>query len=96
MSQTFVDVRPFCLQVTDAFKDVSERYAGQVPKQGEVKWQTTELAANTLVALCAEPRCKALSGRYIDAEQDLEKVLEAAESGRVEKERLYWMKVDEV
>lgn len=83
--------------VTEAFADVSKRYADEIPKDmGEVTWQTTELAANTMVALCVDERCKLLNGRYIDAEQDLEKILEAAESGKMEKERLYWIKVDEL
>ncbi|KAK4505333.1 hypothetical protein PRZ48_003296 [Zasmidium cellare] len=82
--------------VIDAFVDAKERYAAEIPSEGGIQWQTVALAANTVLALCAEERCKALSGRYVDAEQDLEKVLEAVESGRVERERLYWIKVDEV
>lgn len=82
--------------VKDAFVDAKQRYASEIPSEGGIQWQTEELAANTILALCADERCKRLSGRYVDAEQDLEKVLEAVESGRVEKERLYWIKVDEV
>lgn len=66
---------------------------------GEVKYQSTELAANTFVALCADERCKVLSGRYIDAEQDLSEVVTEVEKGgqgRIVAERLYHLKVDEL
>lgn len=66
---------------------------------GDLKYQTPELPANTMVALVAEERCRVLDGRYIDAEQNLEMVLQEAEKpdgGRVQKERLYRLKVDEL
>lgn len=78
------------------FGEVVKHYSDELPPDGALKWQTLELAANTFLALCANERCKKLTGRYIDAEQDLEKVVEAAESGRVERERLYWLKIDEI
>lgn len=78
------------------FGEVLKHYSDELPEDGSIKWQTQELAANTFLALCANERCKSLSGRYIDAEQDLEKVVEVAESGRVEKERLYRIRIDEI
>ncbi|KAF7187512.1 Dehydrogenase/reductase SDR family member 7B [Pseudocercospora fuligena] len=62
----------------------------------DLKMQTPELSANTIVALCADERCKILHGLYIDSEQNLDKVLEAAEKGRVKDEKLYLLKVEEV
>ncbi|KAK3046543.1 hypothetical protein LTR09_011998 [Extremus antarcticus] len=64
-----------------------------------LKYQTTELAANSFVALCADERCKTMNGRYIDSEQDLGEVIKEAEKGgkgRVIIERLYHLKVDEL
>lgn len=66
---------------------------------GDLKYQTPQLPADTFVALFADERCKALSGKYIDAEQDLGTVLDEIEKqdgGRVEKDRLYQLKVDEL
>ncbi|KAF7187200.1 3-oxoacyl-[acyl-carrier-protein] reductase FabG [Pseudocercospora fuligena] len=75
---------------------MTEKVAGMFGRYQGIEWQKPELAANTIVTLCSEERCKVLDGRYVDSEQDLEKVLQAAESGRVEKERLYYLKVDQV
>ncbi|KXT05936.1 hypothetical protein AC578_298 [Pseudocercospora eumusae] len=75
---------------------MTEKVMGTFGLYQGIEWQKPQLAANTIVTLCSEERCKILHGRYVDAEQDLEKVLEAAESGRVERERLYWLKVDQV
>ncbi|KAL8697653.1 MAG: hypothetical protein Q9224_002203 [Gallowayella concinna] len=55
------------------------------------------LAANTFVALSADPDAKNMSGKYIDATQDLGQVLTEAKKGpegRIEKEGLYMLKVD--
>lgn len=81
--------------VEDSFDRIGKIY-GLDLWSWNIPFADAEVPANTLVALSADPRCKALNGRYINAEQDLEKVLEAVESGRVEKENLYWMKIDEV
>lgn len=65
-------------------------------RTGGMKNQEPELPAQTTVALAAEPRCKVLTGHHINAEQDLEKVLEEAEKegmGRVGKERLYLVNI---
>jgi NADP-dependent 3-hydroxy acid dehydrogenase YdfG len=63
----------------------------------EVKWDAAGLASGTFVALCADPRAKILSGLYIDAGRDLEEMIVNVEGdqGRVERERLYTLKVDE-
>ena len=64
--------------------------------QGTRKYQEAELPAQTTVALAAEPRCKILTGHHVNAEQDLEKVLEEAEKegkGRLGKERLYLINI---
>lgn len=61
--------------------------------------QTADLAANTCVALCVNDDAKSMSGKYIDAEQDLSQLLADAkkgESGRIAKDRLYWLKMDEL
>jgi NAD(P)-dependent dehydrogenase (short-subunit alcohol dehydrogenase family) len=80
-----IEEEPDMQQAMQAFKDLM--------------YQTPELAANTFVTLAAEARCKALNGRYIDSEQNLESVLLEAEKeggGRVKGERLYHLKVDEL
>lgn len=64
-----------------------------------MEWSGTGLGAGTFVALCADARAKVLSGKYIDAEQDLGEVIEEAEKGewgRVDRERLYVLKCDEL
>ena len=61
--------------------------------------QTIDLPANTIVALCVEEDAKCMSGRYIDAATDLGELLAEAKKGaegRIEKEKLYWLKVDEL
>lgn len=58
---------------------------------------TLALAADTFVALTADPDAKWMSGRYVDAQQDLGEVLAEAKKGpegRIEKEGLYQLKVD--
>lgn len=80
-----VGEEPEMQQAMEAFKDM--------------KYQTLELPASTFVALVADQRCQALNGMYIDAEQDLSFVLQEAEkegAGRIGKERLYHLKVDEL
>ncbi|KAI4236482.1 MAG: hypothetical protein LQ352_008004 [Teloschistes flavicans] len=55
------------------------------------------LAADTFVALAAHPDAKFMSGKYIDATQDLGQVLAEAKKGpegRIEMEGLYTLKVD--
>ncbi|KAL8636310.1 MAG: hypothetical protein Q9228_006280 [Teloschistes exilis] len=55
------------------------------------------LAADTFVALAAYPDAKFMSGKYIDATQDLGQVLTEAKKGsegRIEREGLYTLKVD--
>ena len=54
------------------------------------------LPADTFVALCTNKDAQLLSGRYIDCCQDLEELLEAAKSGRLEGdgEGLYRLKID--
>ncbi len=55
------------------------------------------LAADTCVALVADPDARFMSGRYVDATQDLGQVLAEAKKGpdgRIEKEGLYILKVD--
>ncbi|KAL8852134.1 MAG: hypothetical protein Q9221_002957 [Calogaya cf. arnoldii] len=55
------------------------------------------LAADTFVALAADPDARFMSGRYVDATQDLGQVLTEAKKGpegRIEKENLYTLKVD--
>ena len=62
-------------------------------------WCSTGLATGTFLALCADPRARCLSGLYVDAERDLGEMIEEVEKGagsRVEKERLYVLKVDEL
>lgn len=63
-----------------------------VPSLGD----TLALAADTFVALVADPDARYMSGRYVDAPQDLGQVLEEARKGpegRIEKEGLYLLKV---
>ena len=65
----------------------------------DLKYQTPELMADSCVALCAEERFRVLSGRFVDCEQRLDRVLEEAEKeekGRVGKENLYRLKLEEL
>lgn len=60
--------------------------------------QTVDLPANTAVALCVEGDAVLLSGKYIDSQQDLAEVLAEAKKGkegRIEKEKLYRLRLDE-
>jgi NAD(P)-dependent dehydrogenase (short-subunit alcohol dehydrogenase family) len=61
-------------------------------------WAAAGLASGTFVALCAEPKAGMLSGLYVDAETDLGELLTEMEKdpGRVKRERLYVLKVDEI
>lgn len=62
-------------------------------------FETPELAANTFVALCAEPRTNVLSGKYIDSQFDLEGVVQEVEKGAgnaVEERKLYRLKLEEL
>ncbi|KAG0648305.1 Short-chain dehydrogenase reductase family 32C member 1 [Hyphodiscus hymeniophilus] len=64
----------------------------------EFEWDAAGLAAGTFVALCADPRSKILSGMFVNSERDLGEMIDAVERdpGRVERERLYTLKVDEL
>ncbi len=58
----------------------------------DLKRQNVQLPADTMVALAAEERCKALQGLHINVNEDLEAVLKEAEKegrGRIGSERLY-------
>ena len=58
---------------------------------------TLALAADTFVALAADPDAEYMSGKYVDATQDLGQVLAEAKKGpegRIEREGLYMLKVD--
>jgi hypothetical protein len=61
-------------------------------------WAAAGLASGTFVALCAEPKARVLSGLYVEAERDMGEVLAEMEKdpGRVKRERLYVLKVDEI
>jgi NAD(P)-dependent dehydrogenase (short-subunit alcohol dehydrogenase family) len=62
-------------------------------------WCGAGLASGTFLALVAEPRAKCLSGLYVDAERDLEEMIvevEKGAEGRVQREGLYVLKVDEL
>ncbi|THW19597.1 NAD(P)-binding protein [Aureobasidium pullulans] len=62
----------------------------------DIKRQTPELCADTMVALAADPRYKVLTGRHINATQELLPVVEEAEKegmGRLGKDRLYLITV---
>ena len=63
------------------------------------KRQTPELPADTMVALAAEPRCKVLHGRHVNADQDLETVLKEAEKdgmGEIGKNDLYVVRIGQL
>jgi NAD(P)-dependent dehydrogenase (short-subunit alcohol dehydrogenase family) len=62
----------------------------------DIKRQEPELCADTMVALAADPRYKVLTGRHINATQELPPVVEEAEKegkGRLGSERLYLITV---
>lgn len=66
-------------------------------KASEMEWASVGLASGTFVALCAEPRARCLSGLYVNAERDLGEMIAEVEHDRlrVEKDRMYTLKVDE-
>lgn len=65
-----------------------------------VEWTAAGLAAGTFLMLCAEPRATLLSGLYVNAERDIGELLTEMETlmgrRRVEREKLYQLKVDEL
>lgn len=67
-------------------------------RASEVTWDAAGLASGTFVALCADPRAKILSGMYINATRDLGETIAAVERDpdRIQRERLYTLKVDEL
>jgi short-subunit dehydrogenase len=67
-------------------------------KASEMEWCSAGLASGTFVALCADPRSRCLSGLYVNAERDLGEVIGEVERDRfkIERERLYVLKVDEL
>jgi len=78
-------------------KEITEQLAEVIDERGG--WCSAGLASGTFLALCAEPRTRLLSGLYVNAERDLEEVIteiEKGEGNRVERERLYMLKVDEL
>ncbi|KAI5210459.1 NAD(P)-binding protein [Aureobasidium subglaciale] len=69
---------------------------GFLSQLGAFKRQTPDLCADTMVALAADPRYKVLTGRHINATQELGPVVEEAEKegkGRLGSERLYLITV---
>ncbi|KAI1376895.1 hypothetical protein F4677DRAFT_454368 [Hypoxylon crocopeplum] len=61
--------------------------------------ETPELTADTLVMLVANDKAKVLSGKCINAQQDMGQVLDEAmklETGRIERDSLYVLKVEEL
>jgi hypothetical protein len=62
--------------------------------------QTADLPANTAVALCCEGKAsRYLHGHYVDSQVDLGKILADAEKGqqsRIVREKLYWLKMEEL
>lgn len=61
--------------------------------------QTAEIAADTMVALVANPDAKILSGYHINAPQDLEVVLKEAQkagNGKIGKEGLYKVRIGQL
>ncbi len=80
------------MQKTPAMMEILRSFEG-------MKMQTAELAANTYVALAAGDEFRLLSGMFIDSQHDLGEVLKEAKKdgkGRIGKERLYHLKVDEL
>ena len=71
---------------------------GQFMREFQLSMKDTlALPADTFVALAANPDAKLMSGKYIDATQDLGEVLNEARKGpegRIEMEGLYTLKVD--
>jgi len=77
--------------------DRVEEFRNFVKDFGPSMTDTLALPADTLVALVADKDAKHMSGRYIDVTQDLGAVLEEAKKGpdsRIQKEKLYTLKVD--
>lgn len=64
----------------------------------EMEWAAAGLASGTFLALCADERTRVLSGLYVNAERDLEEVvarMEKDKGRKVERDRLYRLKIDE-
>ncbi|KAI9719933.1 MAG: hypothetical protein M1828_005971 [Chrysothrix sp. TS-e1954] len=76
-----------------------EKMMSSLQRFQDLDLQTPELAAYTFVALCVEKDAKWLSGKYIDVQRDLEETLGDAKKGsdsRIEKERLFWLKMEQL
>ncbi|THX17242.1 NAD(P)-binding protein [Aureobasidium pullulans] len=72
-----------------------QSFLGMV-SSADIKRQTPELCADTMVALAADSRYKVLTGRHINATQELPPVVAEAEKegmGRLGKDRLYLITV---
>lgn len=73
-----------------------QRLAGDGAFTGEFKMQTAELTADTMVALAADPAYRPLTGRHLNAEQRLPRVLEEVQKkgqGRLGAEKLYLVNI---
>ncbi|KAH7133736.1 hypothetical protein EDB81DRAFT_903913 [Dactylonectria macrodidyma] len=73
--------------------------AGMHDTMGEDQSDAPDLAADTCVALAADPDARALSGLYLDATKDLGQILAhiKEENGSIiKKRRLYTLKVDQL
>lgn len=76
---------------------IEEELTSQMSRLTERGWASVGVATGTFVALCAERRAAVLSGLYIDAERDMEQIINEIENGnRTGRERLYTLKVDEL
>jgi NAD(P)-dependent dehydrogenase (short-subunit alcohol dehydrogenase family) len=67
--------------------------------RGDRKLQSPESCANLMLALAADERCKVLTGRHLNADQEFAQVLVEAEKvdrGRLGKERLYLVNIGEL
>jgi short-subunit dehydrogenase len=85
----------------DAFNPASKDHPAVVAfmdgiRKGGIQRQSLAVPSDTVVALAADDRFNVLSGRHVDAVQDLEPVVKEAEKegkGRLGSERLYLVNI---
>ncbi|THZ98395.1 NAD(P)-binding protein [Aureobasidium pullulans] len=95
MVKTELDAAENAINKAHISHPAMQSFLGMV-SSADIKRQTPGLCADTMVALAADPRYKVLTGRPINATQELLPVVEEAEKegmGRLGKDRLYLITV---
>ena len=93
---TTFSVHPGAIAGTSIASDINIRALEANPELQELAstymstmTDTTALAADTMVALAADPEAKILSGKFVNSTQDLGQVIAEAKKGTIEEQGLY-------